>query len=303
MPLVRVPATTANLGPGFDTLGMALDLYDELLIEAAPDLEITVTGEGEATIPRGPENIAYRAAMAVFARVRRVAVNLKIAMHNNIPIARGLGSSAAALVGGLVGANALLGEPLSRDDLVNLATELEGHPDNVAPAILGGLVVAAREGNKVYCRRLEPPAGLMTVVAIPQFTLSTRISRGVLPARVALTDAVFNLSRVGLLLTAVQAGDLELMGKMMEDKLHQPYRLSLVPGMRDVFAAAREAGALAVTLSGSGPSVIAFCRGRKPEVGQAMTAAFARHGVACTIKELAPCYQGAIVIENTSNSI
>ncbi|WP_258359016.1 homoserine kinase [Moorella sulfitireducens (nom. illeg.)] len=303
MPLVKVPATTANLGPGFDTLGMALELYDELLVELSPDLEITVTGEGEATIPRGPENIAYRAAMAVLNRAGRPEVKLKIEMHNRIPVARGLGSSAAALVGGLVGANALLEAPLSQEELVNLATYLEGHPDNVAPAILGGLVVAARDGDRVYYRRLEPPAGLMTVVAIPQFTLSTRVSRGVLPTRVALSDAVFNLSRVGLLLAAVQAGDLELMGKMMEDKLHQPYRLPLVPGMGEVFNAAREAGALAVVLSGSGPSVIAFCHGRNPAVGEAMAAAFAHHGVACTIKELAPCYQGASVILNTSNSL
>ncbi|MEW8959016.1 Homoserine kinase [Moorella humiferrea] len=296
MPLVRVPATTANLGPGFDTIGMALDLYDEVYIEVSQNLEINVTGEGEATIPRGPENIAFRAAMAVFARTGQRGVNLKINMHNNIPVARGLGSSAAALVGGLVGANVLLGEPLSSEELIELATQLEGHPDNVAPAILGGLVVAAREGEKVYCRRLEPPVGLTTVVAIPHFTLSTKVSRGVLPAKVDLADAVFNLSRVGLFLLAVQAGDLELMGKMMEDKLHQPYRLSLVPGMAEVFGAAREAGALAVALSGSGPSVIAFCRGRKPKVGEAMAAAFARHGVACIIKELNPCKRGAFVV-------
>ncbi|MDN5344097.1 MAG: homoserine kinase [Clostridia bacterium] len=297
MPLVRVPATTANLGPGFDTLGMALELFDEIQIELAPALEISVSGEGAATIPRGPENIAYRAAQAVFERAGRLPGNLKIAMYNHIPVARGLGSSAAALVGGLVGANALLGGVLKQEDLINLATALEGHPDNVAPAILGGLVVAARDGERVYCRRLEPPAGLTTVAAIPQFTLSTRVSRGALPARVTMSDAVFNLSRVGLLLAAVQDGDLELMGKMMDDRLHQPYRLSLVPGMEEVFAAARAAGALAVTLSGSGPTVIAFCQGRNPCVGPAMAAAFARHGVACIVKELAPCSRGAVVLE------
>ncbi|MBC7325345.1 MAG: homoserine kinase, partial [Moorella sp. (in: Bacteria)] len=188
------------------------------------------------------------------------------------------------------------GTPLSQEELVNLAATLEGHPDNVAPAILGGLVVAACAGDRVYCRRLEPPAGLLTVVAIPQFTLSTKVSRGVLPARVPLADAVFNLSRVSLLLAAVQGGDLELMGRMMEDKLHQPYRLPLVPGMEEVFASARNAGALAVALSGSGPSVIAFCQGHNPRVGPAMMAAFARHGVACTVKELAPCRHGALVI-------
>jgi len=297
MPLVRIPATTANLGPGFDTLGLALDLYDELTIEAAPELEITVTGEGESSIPRGAENIACRAILAVFNRVGRQPPGIKITMHNNIPIARGLGPSAAALVGGLVGANTLLGAPLTREELLNLATELEGHPDNVAPALCGGLVVAARDGDRVYCRRLEPPPGLMTVVAIPQCTLSTRVSRGVLPAMIPLNDAIFNLSRVAVLLAAVQVGDLELMGRMMEDKLHQPYRLPLVPGIDAVFKAARAAGALAVALSGSGPSVIAFCRGRRPEVGPAMIDAFNRHGVSCTVKELAPCPRGAEVLE------
>ncbi|AKX94082.1 homoserine kinase [Moorella thermoacetica] len=296
MPLVRVPATTANLGPGFDTLGMALNLFDELKIEESSSPEIIITGEGEGTIPRGQENIAYRAARAVFAKVGRPPVPLKLEMHNSIPVARGLGSSAAALVGAIVGTNAILGGPLGPAELVNLATTLEGHPDNVAPAILGGLVASARDGEQVICRRLELPPGLVTVVAIPQFTLSTRISRGVLPAKVDLEDAVFNISRVAVLLAAVATGDLDLMGRMMVDKLHQPYRLPLIPGMAEVFAAAREAGALAVTLSGSGPTVIAFCRGRQPKVGPAMAAAFARKGVKCTVKELVPCNHGAVVI-------
>lgn len=296
MPLIRVPATTANLGPGFDTLGMALELYDEILVEEADSLEISVTGEGEATIPLGPENIAYRAARTVFQRVGRPELTLRLRMHNNIPVARGLGSSAAALVGGLLGANAILGNPLSQEELVNLAAIIEGHPDNVAPAILGGLVVSVRDNNKVYCQRLEPPAGLTTVVAIPHFSLSTRASRSVLPASVTLEDAVFNVSRVGMLLAAAQAGNLELMGKMMVDKLHQPYRMPLVPGMCEVFKAAREAGALAVTLSGSGPTVIAFCRGMQPEVGPAMVAAFGRYGVKAIAKELLPCLKGAIIV-------
>lgn len=217
-------------------------------------------------------------------------------MHNNIPVARGLGSSAAALVGGLLGANAVLGNPLDVSELIEIATAMEGHPDNVAPAILGGLVVAVVNNQKVYYQRLEPPTGLQAVVAIPQFTLSTRAARSVLPANIPLADAVFNVSRVGMLLAAVQANNLELMGKMMEDRLHQPYRLHLVPGMSDVFAAAKEAGALAVTLSGSGPTVIAFCRGIKAKVGEAMVDAFARHGVKAITKALSPCLEGATVL-------
>lgn len=296
MPLVRVPATTANLGPGFDTLGMALELYDEILVEEAASPEIVVSGEGEATIPRGPENIAYRAARMVFQQTGRPEITLRLRMHNNIPVARGLGSSAAALVGGLIGANTLLGSPLNQAQLIKLATAMEGHPDNVAPAILGGLVVSVKDKNQVYCQRLEPPPGLSTVVAIPQFTLSTRASRSVLPANIPFGDAVFNVSRVGMLIAAVQAGNLELMGKMMIDKLHQPYRMPLVPGIGEVFTAAKEAGALAVTLSGSGPTVIAFCHGIQPEVGTAMAVAFARHGVKAITKELSPNLKGTIIM-------
>lgn len=293
MPRVRVPATTANLGPGFDALGLALNLYDYISVEEAPGLEIIVQGEGENSVPRGPENIAYRAVRAVYDRVGREAPGFKIVFYNNIPVARGLGSSAAAVVGGLVGANTLLGNPLDEAELVALAAHLEGHPDNVVPAMVGGLVVAALNGQQVYYQRLEPPAGLTLQVAIPHFTLSTRVSRGVLPAMVSVEDAVFNLSRTALLIAAAQAGNLELMGKAMEDRLHQPYRLPLVPGMSSVFTAALEAGALAVTLSGSGPTVIAFCRDSCPQVGVAMKEAFKKHGVDCEIKELQPCSQGA----------
>ncbi|MGI9953269.1 homoserine kinase [Moorellaceae bacterium AZ2] len=293
MPRVRVPATTANLGPGFDALGLALNLYDYISVEEAPRLEITIQGEGETTIPRGPENIAYRAVRAVYARVGREAPGFRIAFYNNIPVARGLGSSAAAVVGGLVGANALLGYPLQEEELVCLAAQLEGHPDNVVPALVGGLVVAALNGHQVYYQRLEPPKGLTLQVAVPHFSLSTRVSRGVLPAMVSVEDAVFNLSRTALLIAAAQVGNLKLMGKAMEDRLHQPYRLPLVPGMSSVFAAAMEAGALAVTLSGSGPTVIAFCQGSCPQVGEAMKKAFQKHGVDCQVKELQPCSQGA----------
>ncbi len=296
MPLVRVPATTANLGPGFDTLGMALKLYDEISIEKDTSLKITITGEGEATIPRGPENIAYRAALSVFQKAGYPETAFRIRMYNKIPVARGLGSSAAALVGGLIGANTILGNPLGQTELIELATAIEGHPDNVAPAILGALVVSVKDNQQVYCQRLEPPPGLTMAIAIPQFTLSTRVSRSVLPTNVLFEDAVFNISRVGMMLAAIQAGNLELMGKMMGDRLHQPYRLPLIPGMNEVFAAAKDAGALAVTLSGSGPTVIAFCKGSQPEVGLAMEAAFDHHGVKATVRELSPCLKGAIVL-------
>ncbi|MDN5348494.1 MAG: homoserine kinase [Clostridia bacterium] len=294
MPRIKVPATTANLGPGFDSLGLALNLYDYIEVSRSEKkLEIEVSGEGSDSIPRGQENIAYLGAAAVFKAVGREVPGLKISFQNNIPVARGLGSSAAALIGGMLGANSLLGEPLNRNEVINLAAALEGHPDNVAAAVLGGMVVTALNGKNVYCQRLQPPQELHVTVAIPDFSVSTRLARSVLPTKVALEDAIFNVSRAALLVAAVAAGNLELMGKVMEDKLHQPYRLPLVPGLTEVFAAARSAGALAVALSGSGPTVVAFSSGRIPAIGEAMCKAFAQKGIHCKICELTPAHNGA----------
>ena len=226
---IQVPATSASLGPGFDVLGVALDLYNYVYMEEMPGLDIKVCGEGKDQISCGEDNIVYRAAQAVYLRVGLEPSGFRIVLENNIPVARGLGSSAAAIAGGLVGANALLGNPLNLEELISMAVRLEGHPDNVVAAMVGGFIVAARCEETTCYKRLDPPKSLHFQVAVPDFTLLTEAARNVLPETVSLKDAVFNLSRTALLVAAIASGDLETMGRAMDDKLHQPYRMGLVP--------------------------------------------------------------------------
>jgi homoserine kinase len=268
---------------------MALDLYNEVEMEEIEHgLEITVEGEGEHTIARDESNLVYQAALAVFERAGYAPAGLRIHLLNRIPVTRGLGSSSAALVGGLAAANRLCGDALSREELLDIATEMEGHPDNVAPVLYGGLLVAGQVRGKWRVQRLTPPAGLCVVVAIPDFELPTEQARSVVPQQVNLADAIFSASHVGLMIAALQKNDLELFGQCLEDRLHQSYRAELIPGMPDVLQSAEEAGALGAALSGAGPTLIAFTEGHREEVGHAMEAAFQRHGVSCRIIHLYP---------------
>jgi len=294
---VRVPATSANLGPGFDAVGLALRLHNTLDLWDAPAPVIEVEGEGAGSLPRDPSHLAYRAAMAVSQRAGLAAGTgapraFGIRQRNRVPLARGLGSSAAAIVGGAVAANALLGGPLDRQVLLDLATEIEGHPDNVAAALLGGLVVCAGTPAGVRAVRLTPPP-LPVIAAVPDFTVSTAEARRLLPARIPFDDAVFNVTRTALLVAALSGGRSDLLGDATEDRLHQPYRAALVPGLSEVFAAARRAGANAVTLSGSGPAVIAF--GDAPGIGPAMVEAFRGAGIRCRTLALQIDTDGAVV--------
>ncbi|HEX9244790.1 MAG TPA: homoserine kinase [bacterium] len=293
---VRVPATSANLGPGFDALGLALRLYNTLTLEPADHPEIEIEGEGAGTLPRDAAHLAYQAALAVAARAEgggaAGARAFRLRQQNQIPLASGLGSSAAAIVGGAVAANALLGAPLGRQALLDLAAEMEGHPDNVAPALFGGLVVCARTATGVRWIRLAPPP-LNVVLAVPDYHVSTDEARRRLPARVPFPDAVFNVTRATLLVAALTGGRPDLLDEATQDRLHQPYRETLVPGMMEVFAAARRAGAYGVALSGSGPTVLAF--GDAPEIGPAMAQAFGAAGAACRILHAEFDTEGAVV--------
>jgi homoserine kinase len=280
---VRVPATTANLGPGFDALGLALRLHNTVELDAAPSPRIEIEGEGAMSLPRDTSHLAYRAALAVVeSRGRHGGAAPRafhLRQHNRIPLARGLGSSAAAIVGGAAAANALLGGPLDPQALIDLAAGLEGHPDNVAPAVLGGLVACVTtESGKIRWTRLIPKR-LRVVIAIPEFAVSTAEARHLLPEAVPFRDAVFNVTRTALLVAALAEGRMDLLDEATRDRLHQPYRARLVPGLDAVFAAAREAGAHGVALSGSGPTVVAF--GEAPGIGEAMRRAFQAAGTAC----------------------
>jgi homoserine kinase len=278
---VRVPATSANLGPGFDALGLALALHNEVTIEEADRVSVAVEGEGSGRLDVGAKNVVARGAALAFEIAGRAFPGARLHCVNRIPLSRGLGSSAAAWVGGLLAANALLGEPLDRDGLLAAATRAEGHPDNVAAALLGGLTVSCADGARVIAVSLPVPREIEWVVLLPETESSTREARAVLPESVPRADAIFNVQRVSLLLAALGTGRTDLLELAMQDRLHQPYRVRLFPWMDAVAAAGRGAGALGCVLSGAGPSMLAAVRPRGGEsVARAMEEALRAAGIA-----------------------
>lgn len=266
---VKVPATTANLGPGFDCMGMALPVYNTITIEETvlpgTGIEINAINDDASTddllfehIPLDETSIIYKAVELLYNSIGQTPSELKITVQSQIPIARGLGSSASVIVGGLIAANELLGKPADEVALLSIATEVEGHPDNVTPAIVGGLVITSQEddGSIVY-KKLDWPEEWNITVCVPDYELSTDISRSVLPKEVPMADAVFNAKRLGMFVHAVHTKDAELMKLALQDKLHQPYRMKLVPGLDKIMENLKhEENVLGCVLSGAGPSII-----------------------------------------------
>lgn len=303
---IVVPATSANLGPGFDCLGLALGLYNEVIMECGGNEEglpprpahvphLEVLGEGAAFLSHGASNLLLQALQHGIDAFRGSTSPLPcITQVNRIPLARGLGSSAAAIVAGLAAACALAEAPLDRDWILQHATHLEGHPDNVAPAIFGGLTVAfsedlptAGEAPRARCLSL-PVAGLSVALAVPDFTVSTEDARSCVPGQFPLQDVVFTTSRTALLSGALILGRHDLLREATRDRLHTPYRAPLVRAWAEVEAAALEAGALAVFISGSGPTVGALVAGvpqAAEPVARRMAAAFEHRG--CAARPLA----------------
>jgi homoserine kinase len=285
---VRVPATTGNLGPGFDCLGMALDLWNEAtFIPGGDGFRTEIAGYGAGQLPGGDQNLIVQQALRVFAVCGKpIPAGFFLRCTNRIPPGGGLGSSAAATLTGLLGGNALLDRPLSNDKILEMAVEVEGHPDNAAPALFGGLVLSTLTDAGVVQRKI-PVMPVCTVVVTPDFVLLTRQARAALPKQVPFADASFNIARAALTIEALRSGDLQLLGQVMQDRLHQPYRLRLIPGGEQVFQAALGAGAAAVAISGAGPSLIAFGREPMQPVADAMIAAFASAGLAAKAAVLA----------------
>ncbi|MGB9870373.1 MAG: homoserine kinase [Anaerolineae bacterium] len=299
---VLVPATTANLGPGFDALGLALDLWNETVWTSTGDgrIRVTISGEGEGVLPTDETNPIVAAALSLYARLGATCEGLQVHCINRIPLSSGLGSSSAALLSGLLGANALLGEPLSQEEILRLAIETEGHPDNVAPAMLGGLVVSILHDGQVVSIKLPAKAHrtpLRVTVVLPDFDFPTEYARSILPRTVDRRDAIFNISRSVLVVEALRTGDLDMLGKAMEDRIHQPYRLPLIPGALAAMEAARKAGAAAVALSGAGPGLIAFSSDWAPEIGEAMRREFERAGLHARVFHLRVSERGACVVQ------
>jgi len=276
---VRVPATSANLGPGFDALGLALALHNEVVAEEREGVTVTIDGEGADRLARDGNNVVARGVKLAYEAAGRAFKGCALECVNRIPAARGLGSSAAAWVGGLAAGNALLGSPLSRDALLALAARAEGHPDNVAAAVFGGLTVSCGTAHGVTAVTLPVPKNLAWVVLVPEVTSATAEARALLPPSVPREDAVFNVQRVALLLAGLQAALPAALSVALEDRLHQPYRLKLFPWMPAVAAAASAAGALGCVLSGAGPSLLAVVDGDGRAVGRAMEEALSGAGV------------------------
>ncbi|MEG5014979.1 MULTISPECIES: homoserine kinase [unclassified Microcoleus] len=333
---VTVPATTANLGPGFDCIGAALSLYNRFQFSrlepsATEKLKITVTGQEAPKVKTDDSNLAYQAFIKLYGYLNQSPPPVAIHIDMQVPLARGLGSSATAIIGGLVGANELAGKPLSQVEVMQLAIELEGHPDNVVPALLGGCRLAASNAppqpplSKGGLREEFPltDAGLtqspplskggqgggswqicdipwhpniVPVVAIPDFELSTAEARKVLPADYSRADAIFNAAHLGLLVRALETGNENWLRCALQDKIHQPYRQSLIKGYEAVQQAALNAGACGMVISGAGPTLLALTDVTNADaVEKAMAAAWMEFGVKAEVRAIGLDTQGAQV--------
>ncbi|OGS19773.1 MAG: homoserine kinase [Elusimicrobia bacterium RIFOXYA2_FULL_40_6] len=301
---VRIPATTTNFGPGFDVLGMALNLYNEIEVtedeNKSSGCVIEIIGEGENSLPKDNTNILCKAMSKVFQVVGlRKIPSLKLKLFNRIPLASGLGSSAAARVGGMVAANYLCGNKLPKEKMLEIAAELEGHPDNVAPAIFGGLCISYSIGKEVKCVKIVPPQNLDQIVCVPDFELPTKKARKILPEQISRKAAVYNISRTALLIDAFVNKRYDLLSVATQDMLHQPFRKKFIPGFDNISANAIEHGALGVFLSGSGPSIMALSSSNRRKSGQiadCMRKVFKKHRIDSKTSILSADTQGAKII-------
>lgn len=297
---VTVPATTANLGPGFDCLGAALSLYNRVTLtrlpDTAPQLSIAVTGPEASKVSQQDDNLIYQSIATFYRHLERSLPALQLDIQLGVPLARGLGSSATAIVAGLVGANALAGSPLSTQELLNLAIGLEGHPDNVAPALLGSCQLSVQDGEAWAISSIPWADGLVPVVAIPDFELSTEVARSVLPPLYERKTAIFNVAHLGLLLQALATGRGDWLRVAMEDQIHQPYRQGLIPGYLALKQAALQAGAYNLVISGAGPTLLAITSpATAAPVAQALQQTWQSHGISAQTQILALDRQGARV--------
>tara|TARA_B100000029_G_scaffold500274_1_gene571769 strand:+ start:141 stop:1088 length:948 start_codon:yes stop_codon:yes gene_type:complete len=283
--IVDVPSTTANLGPGFDCLGAAVDLNNRFTITriegSGERFELIMEGNEGSHLRGGPENLVYRAAQRVWKAAGIEPVGLEARVKLAVPPARGLGSSATAIVAGLVGANALMDSPLAKEKLLELAIDIEGHPDNVVPSLLGGLCITAKAASERWrVLRCEWDQSIKVVVAIPSIRLSTSEARRAMPKSIPIGDAVTNLGALTLLLQGLRTGNGDLIADGMNDRLHEPYRWRLIKGGLEVREAAINAGAWGCVISGAGPSVLALCNeSNGPKISQAMINAWYKLGI------------------------
>ena len=304
MTMIRVPATTANLGAGFDCIGAALSLYNEFTFTPidTETLVIAVQGLEAARVNTDASNLAYQAFLKLYSRIDLTPPVIQLEIRLGVPLARGLGSSATAIVGGLLGANAVAGNPLSEWEIVQLAIEMEGHPDNVVPALIGGCRLSATAASGWAIADIPWHSTIVPVVAIPNFELSTAEARSVLPNEYSRADAIFNTAHLGLLVRGLETGNAEWLAAALTDRIHQPYRQKLIPGYLDVEAAVIAAGGYGMVISGAGPTLLALSSADRAEgVASAMIQAWTIHDIQVDARSLAVDLQGATVINNLAS--
>ena len=286
------------MGPGFDCLGMALDIWNTVRVEPGAS-GLVVTGEGKKDLSSGASNLVYQSVQLALRESGPQTTDLHITCENKIPLGRGLGSSSAAVVGGLVAGNEIGGRRLSQDKLLELAARTEGHPDNAAAALLGGCQVVVRDGDRHVTSRVPVPDDIHAVLFIPESPMPTDEARSLLPATVERGDAVYNIGRVALLVNALATGDFSHLAVATDDRLHQPARQTIFPAMKVIFRAAVGAGALGVFLSGAGSTVLALTRGKEMTIGYEMAEAASKSGVGGEVRVTRPVEQGVHVVATT----
>lgn len=298
--VIRVPATTANMGPGFDCLGMALNLYNEFEFtqSSEPTKLEAFDIEGEK-IHLPEDNLLWQSFVKVYEHIGEEIPQVQIKIKVGVPMARGLGSSATAIVGGLLGANYFAQNPLSSQELMNLAIALEGHPDNVIPAFMGNCILSVGSGDNWHFVPIPVNPDIALVLAIPDFELSTEEARGVLPKSLSYSDSVFNIAHLGLLLRGLDTGNSEWLTEALKDKLHQPYRRSLIKGYDELEQAVLSHKGYGMVISGAGPTLLALCPYDEAQnIAQAMENAWADLGITGKVRSLLIDTRGAEVIEN-----
>ena len=291
---VRIPASTANLGPGFDCLALALDMWNEITVHIGqPGFGVQIEGEGSDLLPHDSSNLILQAMARMYKESgRSFPHDVILISKNSIPIRSGLGSSASAVIAGLLAASSLLGKTVSTQDLLKMAVEFEGHADNVAACLLGGMVIVAHEDDTWIVEEI-PVQPIKAVIVLPENRLSTREARAVLPEKVSMQDAVNNLSHVALLVHALRENRMDLLATAMRDNLHQPYRMKLIPGAKEALQAAYETGAYGAALSGAGPGLIAFGGDNLDAIGKAMQHAFENANVPSRVFHTQVTHEGA----------
>ncbi|MEM9506229.1 MAG: homoserine kinase [Cyanobacteria bacterium P01_E01_bin.35] len=303
---VTVPATTANIGVGFDCLGAALTMTNEFqfaVVDSETKLKIIVKGNEAHKVGTNANNLIYRSLLQLYQRVDLTPPHLEITIKLGVPLSRGLGSSATAIVGGLLGANALAGNPLSQTEIRDMAIAIEGHPDNVVPALLGNCILSVDDGEKWQIATIPWHPKIIPVVAIPNFELSTAEARRVLPQAHSRKDAIFNISRMGLLIRALATNNGEWLTTALADQLHQPYRKQLIPGYEEVQQAAISAGAYGMVISGAGPTLLALTSSeQQDQVVTAMTQAWAKMNIDADVRSLTINQAGANVMKALENT-